>query len=316
MKAHIIERFKGVLCLAFVVSGLLIPCRISTAEKLIWNKEIGWIEMGKLSNDTLDQRYKHALALITDQQYIPAIRELESIIKDAPNSEFVEPSMFSIAHAYFLANDYGKAFKTYDTFLKKHPGTRRTEDIIAKQYNLAVTQMEGLEVKAAIKMFEKIIEHNPLGPYAADAQIKIADSYQKLRKFDQATENYEKLIENFNDSAWVPYAQFQIPMCKVEDERRKDRNYGLLTEAEDGFNDYIANNPRGSLVDEAKKKMNDIQTAKAAREFKIGEFYLRLKKPKSAKVYYEIVEKNFPGTVWSAKASEKLKFLQSVGAIK
>ena len=289
---------------------------VVVAEKMIWNKDSGWVEMEKLSRDTMDQRYRRALALITDQQYIAGIRELEAIIKANPGSELAEPAMFNIAHAYFLATDYSEAFKTYETFLKNYPGTRRTEEILEKQYNLAVTQMEGLDVKAAIKMFERIIEHNPLGPYAADAQIKIADSYQKLKKFDDAIENYEKLIENYSDSAWVSYAQYQIPMCKVNDERRQDRNYGLLTEAADGFNDYMANNPQGALVDDAQKRINDIETAKAEREFKVAEFYLRVKKPRSAKVYYEIVEKDFPGTIWSAKATEKLKFLKSIGAIK
>lgn len=308
---------KKLLFAVFIISNLLLLINnTAMAKKLIWNKESGWVEMKDLSKDTLDQRYRHALALITDQQYIFAVRELEALVEEAPDSEFAEPAMFNIAHAYFLAADYKKAFKTYETFLKNYPGTRRTEEIIEKQYNLAIIQMEGLEVKSAIRMFEKIIEYNPLGPYAADSQVKIADSYQKLKKYDQAIENYEKLIENYSDSAWAPYAQFQIPMCKVEDERRQARNYGLLTEAEDGFDDYMANNPKGTLVEDAKQKMNDINTAKAEREYNTGEFYLRLKKPKSARIYYEIVEKDFSGTVWSAKATEKLKFLQSIGAIK
>ncbi|MGR3219352.1 MAG: outer membrane protein assembly factor BamD [Candidatus Anammoxibacter sp.] len=304
------------LVFVFIIPFFLLINNIVTAEKLIWNKESGWVEMEKLTKDTLDQRYRYALALITDQQYIFGIRRLEAIVKDAPDSEFAEPAMINIAHAYFLADDYKEAFKTYETFLRNYPGTRRTGEIMEKQYDLAISQMDGLEVKSAIRMFERIIERNTLGPYAADAQIKIADCYQKLKKYDLAIENYEKTMENYSDSAWVPYAQFQIPICKIEDERRQDRNYGLLTEAEDGFYDYMANNPSGALFENAKRKMLDIKTAKAKREFAVAEFYLRLKKPKSAKIYYEIVENDFPNTVWSAKAGEKLKFLRKIGAIK
>ena len=300
----------------FIFASLFFINYTATCEKRIWNKESGWVEIDDLPTETLDQRYRHALALITDQQYLRAIQELEILIKEAPDSEFVEPCMFNIAHAYYLANDLKKAFKTYEKFLENFPGTRRTKEIIEKQYNLAVEQMNGLEVKSAINMFEGIIANNQHGPYAPDAQVKIADCYQKLKKFDSAIENYEKLINDYSDSAWVQYAQFQIPMCKIEDERRQDRNYGLLTEAEDGFNDYMAKNPQGTLVEEVRKKMTDIQTAKAEKEFKIAEFYLRKKKPKSAKVYYEIVVDNFPETVWSAKATEKLKFLRNIGAIK
>lgn len=309
-------RIKSVNYVLAAIFGIFLFNSVVDAGKMIWNKENGWVELDKLTNDTFDQRYKHALALITDQQYIRAVRELEAMVEESPNSEFAEPAMFNIAYAYLLANDYKNAFKTYDKFLDNYPGSRRTEEVVIKQYNLGISQMEGLEVKAAIRMFEKIIERNSLGPYAADAQIKIADCYQKLKKFDQAIENYGVLIENYSDSAWVPYAQYQIPMCKVEDERRQDRNVGLLTEAEDGFEDYMANNPTGGLVEKAKLKMDDIKTAKAEREFEVAEFYLRRKKPKAAKVYYDVVIENFPDTVWSAKAVEKIKYLQGIGAIK
>lgn len=311
-------KIKILLIVAFAVSlatGLLCASNAS-AEKMIWNKESGWVEVEKTVTDTLDQRYKHALALMTDEQYIFAVHELESIIEDAPDSEFAEPAMLNVAQAYSLSGDYKKAFKTYGKFLENYPGSRRINDVIEKQYNLGITQMEGLDVRSAIRMFEGIIEYNQLGSYAADSQIKIADCYQKLKKYELAIENYEKLIEQFTDSAWVSYAQFQIPMCMVEDERRQDRNFGLLIDAEDGFEDYMANNPEGALLEKAQDKMNDIKTAKAEREFKIAEFYLRRKKPKSAKIYYDVVVKDFPGTVWSAKAVEKLKFLRKIGAIK
>ena len=311
-----ITRYPRPVIAIFILHLFLFTNNSVRAEKMIWNKESGWVDVQKLTKDTLDQRYRRALALITDQQYIYGIKELKEIIKDAPDSEFTEPAMFNIAHAFSLASDYKKAFNTYEEFLNNNPGSRRTEEVIEKQYNLAITQMEGLETRAAIRMFEKIIEHNPLGSYAADSQVKIADCNRKLKKFDVAIENYETLIEEFSDSAWVPYAQYQIPICKVEDERRQDRNYGLLTEAEDGFEDYMANNPTGTLVDDVKKKMDEIMTAKAEREYEIGEFYLRRKKPKAAKVYFEMVEKEFSGTVWAIKASQKLQFLEDIGAIR
>lgn len=306
---------KRVLLITLSASFLLLVKENIFAGKLIWNKETGWIEADKLTTDSLDHRYRYALALITDQQYLPAIRELEDIIKEAPDSEFAVPAMFNIAYAYSLADDLKKAFKTYETLLLKYPGTRRTREIIEKQYNLGISQMESLEVKSAIDMFEKIIEHNPKGPFAADAQIKIADCYLKLKKFDDAIENYEKLIENYRDSAWVGYAKFQIPLCKMEEERRQARNYGLLSESEEGFEDYIANNPQGPLAEDAKKRIKDINTAKGEREFNVAEFYLRRKRPKAAKVYYELVVTDFPDTVWAAKATEKLEFLRGIGAI-
>lgn len=297
--------------------SILIVCMMATSSygKWVWNKETGWIESPTTAITTLGQRYKYALSLLVEQKYTIAIKEFESIINTDPTSEYAEVSQINIGWAYYLNGDYKRALKAYDKVLQKYPGTKRTEEILKRQYQVGVAQMDTNE-EAAIRVFEKIIEKHPLGPIAPDAQVKIADCYFKLGQYEEAIDAYEKFLENYPKSEWVPYVQYQIPLSKVYHEKQQERNYGLLISAREGFEEYLVSNPRGIHAEDAKRMIEEIRIIEAEREFNIGEFYLRVKKPASAAMYFEYVKADFPGTVWAERANERLEFLRMIEAIK
>ncbi|GJQ24595.1 MAG: hypothetical protein HBSAPP01_23850 [Candidatus Brocadia sapporoensis] len=264
---------------------------------------------------SLEQRYKYALSLLVEQKYTVAIKEFESIIRDAAQSEYAEVSQINIGRAYYLNNDFKQALKTYEKVLEKYPGTKRTEEILEREYQVGIAQMETNE-EGAISAFEKIIEKHPLGPVASDAQVKIADCYFKLGQYEEALDAYEKFLENYPKSEWVSYVQYQIPLSKVYHEKQQERNYGLLVSAREGFEEYLVSNPRGMHIEDAKKMIQEIRIIEAEREYNIGEFYLRKKKPVSAAMYFEYVKTDFPDTIWAERANEKIEFLRMIEAIK
>ncbi len=264
---------------------------------------------------TLEQRYKYALSLLIEQKYTIAIKEFESIIRDASDSEYAEISQIGIGRAYFLNNDFKRALKAYEKVLERYPGTKRTEEVFEQEYQVGIAQMETNE-SAAIGVFEKIIEKHPLGPVAPDAQIKIADCYFKLNQYEESLDAYEKFLENYPKSEWVPYVQYQIPLTKVYHEKQQERNYGLLISAREGFEEYLVSNPHGIYTEDAKKMIQEIRIIEAEREYNIGEFYLRQKKPVSAAMYFEYVKEDFPDTIWAERANERIEFLRIIEAIK
>ncbi len=283
--------------------------------KWIWNRETGWMESPSVAITTLEQRYKYALSLLVEQKFAIAIKEFQSIIDTNPDSEYAEVSQINIGRSYFLNGDYKRALKAYEKTLEKYPGTKRTEEILERKYQVGIAQMDTNE-EAAIKIFEKIIEKHHLGPIAPEAQVKIADCYFKLGQYEEALDAYEKFLENYPKSEWVPYVQYQIPLSKVYHEKQQERNYGLLISAREGFEEYLVSNPRGVHAEDAKGMIEEIRIIEAEREFNIGEFYLRVKKPASAAMYFEYVMVDFPGTIWAERANERLEFLRMIEAIK
>lgn len=265
--------------------------------------------------NSVEQHYKFALSLLVEQKYVNAIKEFESIIRDFPDSEYAEVSQINIGWAYYLNGDHKSALKAYEKVLQKYPGTKRTMQILEREFQIGVSLMDTRE-EAAIKVFEKIIEKHPLGSIAPDAQIKIADCYFKLEQYEEALDAYEKFLENYPKNEWVSYVQYQIPLTKVYHERQQERNYGLLISAREGFEEYLVANPHGVHRDDAQRMIGVIRLIEAEREFNIGEFYLRRKKPVSAAMYFEYVTNDYPGTIWAERAQERIEFLRVIEAIK
>ena len=281
----------------------------------VWTGETSWVDPEHLTRDTTDQRYKYAITLMIEREYISAIGIFKSVIKDNPGTELAEESQLNIAKTYFLLGDYKKSFWAYEQFIENDPTSRRLSEILNKEFQVGVSQMERDE-NGAIKVFERIIERNPLGFIAADSQVKIAECYYQLRQFDQAEDSFMTVMENYPNSEWVPYAQFRIPYCKLSNIRVQERNYDLLTKSRDGFEIYLANNPHGALVGATNEIISEIDTKIAEREYETGMFYLRKKRPDAGFIYFESLAKNYPNSEWAALAEEKIKMLKKIGAIK
>jgi len=303
--------------IGYLLPLLFVMCMTATPSyaKWVWNKETGWMDAPSTAVSTLEQRYKYALSLLVEQKYINAIKEFDSIIDADPRSEYAEVSQINIGWAYFLNGDYKRALKAYEKTLQKFPGTKRTNEILEREYQLGVAQMDTNE-DAAIGVFEKIIEKHHLGPLAPEAQVKIADCHFKLEQYEEALDAYEKFLENYPKNEWVPYVQYQIPLTKVYHEKQQERNYGLLISAREGFEEYVVSNPHGVHVEDAKRLIEEIRIIEAEREFNIGEFYLRRKNPAAAAMYFEYVKIDFPGTIWAERANERIEFLRMIEAIK
>ncbi len=281
----------------------------------IWTGQTNWVDPDQLSKETTDQRYQYAIALMIKREYISAIGIFKGVIKDNPGTELAEESQLNIAKSYFLAGDFKNSFRAYEQMIEKDPTTRRLQEILDKEFLVGVSQMERNE-NGAIRVFERIIERNPLGFIAADSQVKIAECYYQLRQFDQAEDSFMTVMENYPNSEWVPYAQFRIPYCKLSNIRVQERNYDLLTKSRDGFEVYLANNPQGALVGATNEIISEIDIKLAEREYETGMFYLRKKRPDAGIIYFESVIQNYPKTEWAALAEEKIKMLKKVGAIR
>ena len=281
----------------------------------VWTGETSWVDPEQLTRDTTDQRFKYGITLMIEREYISAIGIFKDVIKNNPGTELAEESQLNIAKTYFLIGDYKNSFRTYEQFIEKDPSTRRLPEILDKEFQVGVSQMERDE-NGAIKVFERIIERNPLGFIAADSQVKIAECYYQLRQFDQAEDTFMTVMENYPNSEWVPYAQFRIPYCKLSNIRVQERNYDLLAQSRDGFEIYLANNPHGALVGATNEIISEIDTKLAEREYETGVFYLRMKRPDAGIIYFESVTKNYPNSEWASLAEDKIKMLKKVGAIK
>ncbi|HHT9152164.1 MAG TPA: outer membrane protein assembly factor BamD [Candidatus Hypogeohydataceae bacterium YC40] len=301
--------------LAFFIGIILLLPSTNLYGKMLWNKDTGWVDPATLNPRIPDQRLKLALAMMVDRQYDSAVKEFQGLLDKYPEGDMVEPCLYNIAQAYFLAGKYKKAFDAYEIFLERLPGTRLSGLVLEKEFQTGVTLMES-KPTASVEIFEKVMDHNPKGPLAPESQVKIGDAYFLAMEYETAEETYRKLLENYPKSEWAPYAMFRIPLTMLNLEIMRERDMSKLWKAREGFEEYLANYPTGSFAEEAKNKIHELDELIAQRQYNVAEFYLRKKHPQAALDHFEGVISRFSTTTWAEKSREQIDFLKKINAIK
>lgn len=132
--------------------------------------------------------------------------------------------------------------------------TTMDEGEIGETYALGRQMLAEGSVMTARAAFASILASDPEHPLAADAQLQIAETYVAEENFEQAFEEFEKVIELFTDSPRAPTALYRAGMVAKElGDNEKARTY---------FNRVQAGYPRS---DEAQLAAEELQRLRPRR---------------------------------------------------
>ena len=211
-------------------------------------------------------------------EYHAAIQNLQIRINDANFDTAKKTStQLQIATIYERElHDYAKAVDAYNTVIKDNP-----QSIYAAEarYRIGIISADILaKPNTALQAFDAVIKHHPNTLEAMMATFHIAEIYEKLQRYDEALQAYQKtsayperelyLSGGYKDS-FADRAQFRIGRVHFEDKR--------FAEARFAFEEFIKNRPNSPRFAAAHVFL-------AAMHQENGETNLALK-------YYQIAEK-------------------------
>lgn len=132
----------------------------------------------------------------------------EYYIGKYPNSEYGEILKNLAAYVHLQkwredkkASDYEKARAMYTELVQKYPGSP------LREYNyliLGFAQLEHGEALATLQTFEGFITEYPKSPEVPHVRSARAEAYMILRKYDEASAEYQSIMKDF---ARTPFAQ-------------------------------------------------------------------------------------------------------------
>ena len=146
----------------------------------------------------------------------------------------------------------------------------------------------------AIKAFEKLCDWYPYNTLKIDAEFKIAESYYKLKKYDDAIEAYTTFEELHPKNEKIPYILFQIGLCSFEQITTNDRDQGATKKALNTFLRLKKEYPDNKFVVEVNKKIDFCLLRLVSHEIYVGKFYFKSKHYKSALSRFKGILKNYP----------------------
>jgi outer membrane protein assembly factor BamD len=304
-----------------VVLASFVLCPATARAFWVWTPETNkWINPKYSVKDTPMEQLEVAKLLLDHKDYPAAIKEFKKLVKNYPKAREAAEAQYYIGLAQEMTNNYYDAFKSYQVVIDKYPFSERAAEIVERQFNIAVSQMEGKYSKSkwsvvsgddyqVIEIFRQVIKNAPYGKFAPEAQYKIGLYLKEKHLYQEARDEFEKTLNDYPNTDWAKAAKYQIALTDSLRAPNIQRNQQSTSTAVSEFKEFIEQHPDTELSDKAKEQMKKLRESEAENNFLVAEFYAKQKNFKAARIYYNEIVDEYSDTAWSKKALEKIQLL-------
>ena len=150
----------------------------------------------------------------------------------------------------------------------------------------------------ATEKFQRLVNNFPGSRLVPDAQYYLAESYFCSGDYVNAVFEYQRLIDVYPSSQWVDEAQFKIGESYYRQLRRPELDQKETYQALNYFRDFIADNPDSPLVETARRRIADCRERLAHKQYLNARLYQRQGYLKAAEMTYEELMRDYPDTSW------------------
>ena len=285
-----------------------------------------------------DSLFRSADSKVGDERmdtFLEAAELFGSAAEAAPRTALEQDALFMQAESQFFAEDYREATETYQTLQKNFPRNRHIDRVAARLFSISdywinrvvseeeswmnfnftdnkrpIYDMDG----HAIRVLDQIRFDDPTGRLADDATMRAASEYLRQQKYAEADEFLTDLRETFPDSEHLFLAHMLGIQCKLELYAGPAYSGLVLEDAE-----KLVQQTRDRFPDKMQGPANSESVAKAAAEIayhRAGRYAFRAKyrerqkKYGAARVYYNLLLKEYPNTPQAETARTRLAAIE------
>ncbi len=148
--------------------------------------------------------------------------------------------------------------------------------------------------KEAVKFLSYFVLNYPTDERIPQAQFYLAESYYNMKKFDEATLEYEFLYKQFPGSEFSEEARIKAALAKFETSEPYYKEQTLTLEVQKEATDFLSRNPNSRFVSEARKLLAKIDEKLATKELAAAKLYFRFKEYNASVMSLEYILVQYP----------------------
>jgi len=300
---------------------LLLTCYIIIPEAhafWIWTpKSKKFVNPKYAVKDTPEEQFKWAMKFYEKKDYKRAAEEFTRLGQAFTDSDLAPEAQYYAGVSYEKAGKPYPAYLAYQKTIDIYPFSKRINEIIEKEYDLAnmlykkhsgtfMGKQIMTDLDRAVEIFRKVKENAPFGQYADQAQFMMGECYKKSELYNEAIAAFQRLLDEYPYSKLREKAQYQVAQCTYLASLRADYDQGITDEAIEEFKKIARQKDGLTISEEAKDAIALLEDKKAKSLFRTAEFYERQKHYKSAAIYYGKIVDEYPESSFSALAGKKL----------
>ena len=297
----------------------------------IWLPVLLFACTGVVPNDPPDQLLVRGQKFIDAGKYGHAANVFMAIKSRHPESGEDEAASWLLAESKRLQRYGGASFKAYKDFATRYPNSRYSVAAAEGEYKLGIAYFERdlwgiLIFKPDPEVGARVMEHMQVHfrnhSLADDALMHAGDYFMKKERWQDALMFYRRLLQEYPRSSHVLRTRFQYARALWKMNEGPAYDERLLYDARRGFRDFNAavraEGKQEELAEQLKaadESITAIQRRLAYKQYRIGRFYERTKRPGAALYYYNYCLSEYPDTKWAKDCARRANVLKKRGVV-
>lgn len=135
-------------------------------------------------------------------KYLEAVVGYQKLVRDFPKSPWNRDARFQIGQAYFNAKEWTKAIEAYQDFKMMFPNDPELPQV--GNYVQLASYNSGMSVAEMEEKFRGQVKT----PVLADVYWREGAKLYNDKKYDEARDNFQKILYEFPSSSWAAQASF------------------------------------------------------------------------------------------------------------
>lgn len=176
------------------------------------------------------------------------------------------------------------------------------EATVEETYQVGLSAADRGDYLVAIEAFRRITTDAPLNELADDALIALADAHRATGDYAVAEDSYWALLSDYPRSPLVPDAEFKLGLLYYDQSKPSALDQTKTLEAIDQLQRFAAAYPAHASVPEAREAILELRSRLAKKLYDSAELYIKMDRPKSARVYFESIAADYGDTPWAPLA--------------
>ena len=164
-------------------------------------------------------------------------------------------------------------------------------------YSIGESELAQKRYDQARENFKKILERHPNSSYAARARFLTGEAYYREAEFDKAIKEFEAFMAFFPRHQIADLVQFRLAMSYYDQLKPVEQDQGLTQKALEQFRKLVKEYPESRYATEALAKIDVCRGRLAQKEVWVANYYFTQGNPSSARQRLELVLKDYPRTL-------------------
>lgn len=267
---------------------------------------------------TARSSFRDGMTKEKDEKYLAAAAAFEEAHVQANDPVLKANALMNTARCYRKARQYGKEFDVLQGLIKVHISRINFTAVVQRQYEIAEMYFKGhrdyfvswlpfiTKEDRTTELFEKVLENAPCAEPAAEIRLGLGRLYVNSQKPQKAAETFRKVLQLHPDTREAKYAALELANLFMQLAENGDGDGKYAKEALETLENFLKKHPDDSEAEWIRRSIKKVNSYIAKRFCRLGDFYKKSGKNKTAEHYYATVLSDYPDTPEARDAEKKL----------